>query len=400
MRKVIQKIVALAALMIFIISIVPLAAAEEGETEVQAGVEIDTETSDSETTADARTSESNSGSMKDAREKLREKRQELVNDFKEKAAETRDEFKMKVREEAQGQREGQRDKVIELRGKLQNLREQYIEVKMKHKEDKKDWQEHEKTVADLKKSSRNCKDDSQECHKKKDDLKRGVKQHLLKTVELIDDSLERLTNRVEASMVLSDDDKAQALASLVELEASLTIQKEQVQALAENATNEELRKAIQDLKHTWQDVQKEQRRIISGLIHHQLENVVEKHAEYGNAMKMRIDELTAKGVDTTELKALYDNFLQQLETLKEKEASAREKWLQAKTDSSKLEEWKEAQQEVREELAKAKEILREFMTKFRELKGTSVEAETSTEAETPAPEAGSDTSASTETTAE
>ena len=383
MKKILQRLVALAALAVFIVSIVPLVAADEG-------VRADTR-AEANASADTATGVPTREVVREAREQVHEKVRELKD-----ARETvRDEAKER-REQGNETKAERRGKMEEIKDKIKNIREEYRKAKKDHEESRREWQEDKNKLHDLKQAAA-CKDDTDACKEKKTELKRGVKQHLLKTIDVIDKSLQQLLSRVDDSKTLTDEEKQQAKTTITDLETSLTAQKEKVQALAETATNEEVRQAIQDLKHAWQDIRTEQRRIISTLMKNQLEGIVHKHDEYQNAMKMKIDQLKAKGVDTTELETLYQHFVDQVAELKAKQAIAVEKWQQAQADKTKLQEWKEAQEDVRNQLVLTKETLREFMSKFRDLKKAGhleVEASTeaSTQAATPAAEASTESS--------
>src|SRR3989344_493224 len=118
---------------------------------------------------------------------------------------------------------------------------------------------------------------------KKDEVKKGVRMHLTKTVDLIESSLVRLQARVEASATLSAEEKIKALADIDALEVKLTVQREAVVALEAkgNVTNEELRTAVKDLKKTWEEVRKAQRRIIAEMMNAENEHAEKKHEEFG-----------------------------------------------------------------------------------------------------------------------
>ena len=179
---------------------------------------------------------------------------------------------------------------------------------------------------------------------------------MLKTNELIVRSLEKLTDRVQNSNALTEEQRMEALASITELETSLTAEKDRVTALAETATNAELRESIKSLKHLWQEVRTEQRKIVSLMVSSKLENMSEKLSQFGASMQQSIDRLKAEGQDTTELEALYVEFIAKVETLKTAPA----------TEAAAL-------------LQEAKELLRQFKAAEEALKESSAENETEEE---------------------
>ena len=248
----------------------------------------------------------------------------------------------------------------EVHQQLVDAKQRYLEAKAQYLETRKQYLEGKSDLLKLKEKAR-CNDDSTDCQEKKSELKRGVKQHLLKTNELIARSLEKLTNRVEESKALTEEERTNALAAIAELEERLTAEQERVNSLAANATNEELRTAIPALKSVWQEVRKEQHTVVSLLISSKLEEVVEKQEKYAEHMQSKIDELAARDIVVTELQALQDQFETQVAELEQDLAEFR-----AGTTT-----WTG----VREDLHTAKQTLREFLAKYKELKSDTEEDE-------------------------
>ncbi|MBI4983630.1 hypothetical protein HZC32_03225 [Candidatus Woesearchaeota archaeon] len=311
--KTMLKLIAVVVLVIFALSVLPMALAED--------------------TTPGEGKEKTKEQKQELTEKLLEKKKELISTLEEKRQNQYEFFKEK----------------IEVAKKRYEFQKQELETA------------NEKSQA-CKREGKN----STECQEKKLELKRGVKQHLLKTVELIDSSLQRIIERVENSNVLAEEQQKEVLASLQTQEERLTAQKLKVETLVDTATNDELRVAIKELKDTWREVRKVQQRIIVQLINSKLDVLVSKHDEYYSAMEMRIDYLNKKGVDVTGLTALADQFKQQVDQLKADLKAAEDAWAYAK-DREDLSEVHDAQQKVREDLEATRETLKEFLQKYREL---------------------------------
>ncbi len=254
---------------------------------------------------------------------------------------------------------------------IKEAKEQIKEAKEKREELKEKYEFKKEELKEIKDKVVKCKDDLENCTVVKNTWGKGVKQHLINTNNLISNSLARLKERVQDSNVLSEEDKTESLAKIDELEAKLVAEQEKVNAMADTATKEELKAAVKELKDLWQEVRAEQRRILTNLVRGNLENIVEKHYEYGNSMEARIEELRAQGVDVSELEALQQKFLEQMATLKEDKEKARTAWEKAKDSETFTEPSNyvhQAQQKVKEGITATKETLREFMKKYRELK--------------------------------
>lgn len=368
----IPKWISLLVLGILVLSIVPAALAESGSrSETRTKVKIETPLAEAEVDEEVRTEVDSDG----------ETRTRVRSEIKTEGDRVK-EFREEIREKNGEIKELRRELKEELRVFHKEKREEYQRFKEKHREAREDFEEHRKELQERKRMAKECAEESGECHQKKDELKRGVKQHLVKTIEVIDRSLEKLTNRVEDSEALSAAEQEQALSAIAALEVQLTAQKQQVEALltAEGTTNAQLRTAIQDLKHLWQEVRKEQRWIVAQLIRSKLDHAVEKHVEYETTLQAKIEELKSAGKDTTALQAIYDRFVGEVAELNRLQAEAELQWSAAAGDPEKLRAWKQAQEAVREQVKETKQVLREFMSAYRQLKATvSVEEEIAVE---------------------
>lgn len=347
MGKILERIVGFSILALFILSLVPVALADNGSS---ADVTVDAEGSLGKNKGKGSLKADVKADLESAKDEFKESK-EALKEAKEKAKEVRgDTAERRI-----------------VSAFVERKEEQQQKEREEYKEAKENYHEHREKLHQLKKEAK-CKDGSEQCNAKKDDLKRGVTQHLLKTIELIESSLNRLTERVESSKVLTEDEKEQALEQIATLEAEVTIDRERVEALVETATNEELRLVIKDLKETWREVRKTQKRIIANLISSKLDHLVDKHAEYQNGMEARIAELRTAGVDVSELEHLLDVFKSNLAELEKDQNAVHEKWLEIRARKGSIEAWHETQLQVREDMKESKEILRKFIALYKELK--------------------------------
>jgi chromosome segregation ATPase len=311
-----QKKLGLLIVIMLLISISPLALADE-------------QVNDIENVDDG------SGEVKNAEKKVQEKNR----DRKLGNRESRERAKARIRT---------------AKAKLDDAHDQYKVVKTRFSEARMKFDEHKDTLTGLRDNAKRCSDE-EDCKTKKTGLKKGVQNHLVKTGELIERTLEKLTNRVENSKELTDEQKEDALIKINSLEEELAAEQAEVEAL-ENPTNEELRKSIQALKKTWQEVRKMQKGIVTDLIGSKMDDLNEKNVRILNGMQSRIDKLTSLDIDVSSLEELMENF----KVADEKLNADKETWKSDKT--------KENLNVVKEDLKVSKEILREFVNKFNELK--------------------------------
>jgi len=254
-------------------------------------------------------------------------------------------------------------KVVEnTKEKLIKTREQYQQLKERHEQAKEKFAE--------------------QCKGLKSELKVGVKTHLLRTADVILKSLEKLEDRIENSENLSEEEKQEALSKLAEDKAELEAKIAEVEALSEDASAEELREAIKELKDLWQNLKQSQQFYITQLTNHKMENLVGKHRDILVAMDNRIATIEEQGVENLEeLKAIREEFSESVNKLEEDFADSEEAWKNAKDSPSResVEAAHQAQKLVREDLKETKDLLREFVqefnVKYQEIKSDEIPAE-------------------------
>lgn len=340
MTKLIQKLFALAVLALFIVSVLPAALAEEvTDAEETDSAEVDDTEADVTTTEEA---DSTDGTEDVATTTKPAKRVKAVR---------------------------AKEKVNQIKERVDVAKENFLKARERYTSAKEKFTDQKHNLISLKDKVKVCDKETGDCTQKKLELRKGVRVHLEKTIALIESSLERLIEKVENSKVLTDEEKEEALVSLVDIEETITAEKEKVEALAEEATAAELREAIKNLKKAWIEGRKIQKSIIATLTNAKLENLFEKlETEFVDGMEMRITDLEEQGVDVSELEVLLAEYKTEVAELENSLEKAKEKRLEED-----LEAWREANVEVRQNLKDAKEALRDFMKKYKELKPTTLE---------------------------
>lgn len=255
--------------------------------------------------------------------------------------------------------------------KMSNARERFLQAQNKYKDAKNKYQEQKEMVLQVRERVKACQDEeTEDCPQAKKNLKVGVKNHLAKTGEVALRSLEKLSAKVEDSTAMTDEEKEEALDKISELTTKLEELISELEEMKDDATAEELRAKIKELKELWNDSKKESKWIITQLINNKMGNVVEKHAEYYNAMEMRYTNLEEQGAseeDLAELKEIMDEFKSAVDQLNEDYLAADAAWKEVKSNPEKLEEAKGLQQKVREGMKETTILLREFTSEFREI---------------------------------
>ena len=179
MKNNLKKFLALGVLLVFVLSIVPVAFAETGERDSNVSIQEDVE--DQEEVAEQNTSE------------------KVVDGNLERDSE-------KVRDRSESNKEKVKEKIKKAEERIKEARDKYQEVKERRQKAVDDLKEQNNELKELNEKSKKCKDESEVCKDSKKSLKKGVQKHLVKTNEVIAKSLEKIANRIEASK-LSDEEK-------------------------------------------------------------------------------------------------------------------------------------------------------------------------------------------------
>lgn len=382
MRQIFAKIAGVSVLLLFILSVVPLAFADtdvtvdtdasdavdgdvDGVNESEsAGTDVDTDENDATDVDHPRA---------DARGKVR-------SEMKERRNEIRDE------------RRDIHDRVQEVRSDIRESRMEMREHFMKARDDLK---VHHRELLDIKAQLKDCKNqESQECSDLHVKFNAGLKNHLTHLLEQTDNSFAQLKERIESSSELSADDKTQALADIASLEVKVDAQRVKVEALSENATKEEIKTMIKEMQGIVHEVRFEQRHLIALMVSSKVDVLVLKHGNFEQAMQVRIDELSAKGADVSRLVDIKAKFVAQGDKEEADAKVARDAWVQAESKDEKLDAWHDAHKAVRSDFEVSRQLLRDFMMAYKEIKsGLHASADSDTDA-------GSDTNASANTSAE
>lgn len=378
----IKKSAAVLVLALFILSIVPMAFAEDAAvgTDVNSNVNSDDGSINADVGAGAQAQlgtpnesekkdnpsedqkETSKDSFKDQKEAFKGEKDSFKGDLKE--------FKGQIKEQRDAMREKFKDQREFTKEQIDQMRERMKEAKDNYQHARERYDEEKGNLKDLRDQFRSCKEDdtSENCAQVRKEINLGVKTHLDKTIELIDNSLTRLIEHVNSSTVLTEQDKQSALDSINTLELRVTAEKEKAVALGDNVSKEDIKAMVKEFKQLWQDVSKQQRRIVAMLTSSKLDNLVEKQKEIADSMQKRIDTAKAKSLDTTELELILVQFKTAVSKTDADQNTARAFWQQTEDVSKEnMEKWHDAQGVVREDVRDSRDLLREFVHQYQKL---------------------------------
>jgi chromosome segregation ATPase len=341
---------------------------EEGSGEVEGNGQV-------EVSEQAESSVSSGSSLPGGLGRAEERIEELQEKLGKKI-EKADEKQEKLAEKLAKEQEKAAEKLAKLQEKLQENKERFLQEKLKYEEKRKEFLEGKEDLFRLREEAK-CREKSEECQQKKLELKQGMKQHLVNTIVLIGQSIFKLQAKVEASNVLSTEEKQSALARLEALEQSLVDKKAEIVALGDDVSGAELKRQIKDLKKLWQEVRKEQRRILSNLISQRQEKVVDVYGRFVEKMEERIADLAEKGAEEgiaieqlNELRALLEAYKSKVEVVNAAQEEAREAWSRAREEGTPeaMKAAREKQEQFKAATKEAKAALRALLVKYREVR--------------------------------
>ena len=380
MKQLWRTMAAVAVLAMFVLSVMPAVLAKSGSGEMGELPQVEMEQKMKEAMEDEESSESAGPSLPGVLpEGLNRAEEETEEETQENTAGKMDKMKEKMDKEIEKAGEKQEkaaEKLARLQEKLAENKERFLQEKLKYEEKRKEFLEGKEDLFRLREGAK-CQEESEECQQKKLELKRGMKNHLINTLVLIGQSLFKLQAKVEASNVLSEEEKQSALARIEELEQRLVAKKKEVLALGDDVSGAELKRQIKDLKKLWQEVRKEQRRILSDLISQRQEKVVDVYGRFVEKMEERITDLAEKGAEEgiaagqlNELRALLEAYKSKVEAVNSAQEEAREAWSRAREEGTPeaMKAAREKQEQFKAATKEAKAALRALLVKYREVR--------------------------------
>jgi len=367
-------------LSLFLLSVIPAGLAEEGsnnmvDVEVDAEAEVNSNSGEGSADAEVKTESETEVGTEDQDSGVEEET-EVKSEVKDSETEEKVEVKTKVRNGLLKQEVKHEVKL------LKNARERLEDAKERFHEAKEKQREHREKVLELHKKARRCNAENEDCAALKLELRLGVKNHLLKSVQVVERSLEKLTKTVEKMEDLSEEEKQNALDLIADFEAELDAQKAKIDSFTNETSQEEIRAAIKDLKELNQKVHKLQRRLVGLLVNAKLHVLVGKHEDLHTSMQARIDAAAEAGADVSELEAILAEFDAKVAELEQDYEAAKQKWMEAK-DAEDFDlfnrELRAAQHAVRKDLQETKKILRNFLAEYKEVQQDLSETEDASE---------------------
>ena len=335
-----KRFCALFVLAIFLLSMVPLAFAEEGiRTRLTQRVQ---DVNDSENTTD----DSVEGAGNATPMLIRARTQERLETAKENIAMARERY--------------------------EQAKERYLSVKDAYMAKK-------NTFLEAKEQYKNCKDiESEECGEKRERIKSNAQPYLLKVADLVLSELEKIKAKVEASEDLSEEEIAEIVADIESKIQDVEDAKAVIENLDEESTREEINEAAEIIRDAWKDSKVALKKHAGRMVNARLGNIIHRTEMLETKLESIRDRLESKGADVSDLDDMLEEFNAQIELANEKYEEGKALWLEAKTSEDVDNAAKEARAiltEAKDALQNARDMLRDIVKEIRDLNRGSLDVE-------------------------
>ena len=212
-----------------------------------------------------------------------------------------------------------------------------------------------------------CQDSGEDCLELEGELLEKAKDNLIGIADRLIQHLEKIKSKVESDENMDSDEAQEAIDKLNDLILELEDAKDDVEA----ATNkEELDEAAQEIRDIWSQIQYTGFRYAERVIWGQVKGIFVRSEMLEKKLETVLDRLESKGVDTSELEDLLDQFSDYIEDARSKMGDADDKFGEAKElraqgdkDGAKqaLEEAKSLTREAHQALKNAHRVLMQIV---------------------------------------
>ncbi len=335
-----NKLLTLLVMAMFLVSLSPIALAEE--TEAVAG---STEGTQEKYQIDAKEREEFNSQAEQKRQDLIEKRDMA------RAGKTGEQIEIATKQEGM-QRKFAGDKT-ELANFLEKTRSDRANAKEKYSEAK-------TKLADSKEKLKGCqgKTDDAVCTEEKTKAKQNAKDFLLNSADRVLNLLEKTKERITNSE-MNEADKTASLAKIDARIAELAGARETVEQMGADATKDAIQEASRLIKDAWKGTNKDVKEEASKLAASKIGGVLVQIERLQAKLQNKIDQLKKAGKDTSAIDAIMTDFNAKIDAAKASQATAQEKFTTGATKEATA-AMKEAHKSIKEARILLKDAVRKI----------------------------------------
>jgi DNA repair exonuclease SbcCD ATPase subunit len=375
MKQILNKFFALFVLALFLVSVVPLALAddESGTNDVEDTDHTEEVDEDDSTQTEHETeieeeheseieveSEYETDNIKEKMHiKLREKlkiRNDAIEHIK------RTEIREHVQEVQQNALEHRKEVLERAKMHRENLHENLEQAREHYQEKKEELQEHKVDLKEKREHLLKCKEEGEDiCENERHQIRKGVVDQGRQNIDFIIAAFEKMKHRLDDASDISDVDKETIVTMIDAKLADLESAKEQFSALGDDATSEEIKAAAQNLKDVWKEMKPTYKWAVGMVLSSKLSNTITDITDMDDRLIEKIENLESNGFDMSEARDLLTEFE---DVVLEADSSVNE----AQNLLSTL-DVDATSQEIKDTVNKAHQLLQDARHSFDEAKG-------------------------------
>ena len=267
--------------------------------------------------------------------------------------------------------------------KLEKARENFQVAIEKFQKAKGNYQEAQLRFKKVKEKVAECANiDSEECNIAKENIRERAREHLLHTADVILEHLNKIKSKVESNEDLSEEEAAEIIAKIDEEIAAIEDAKSTIES---SEDKEDVIEAAKKLKRTWIRVKERAKEHVGRIVNARIGGIIVKSKHLEVKLERILTRMAEKGLDTSGVEPLVDEFNAKLDEAKTHYEMAVEKFKEAKAgDEPNAEIIKEAQshmKQAKEALQDAQKILRDIVLAIKQAGGADELEETEEEVE-------------------
>jgi hypothetical protein len=191
-------------------------------------------------------------------------------------------------------------------------------VKEKTEQATQNYNNHKEKIQKLREEVRACQGDL--CQAKKIALKESAKEHMIKTLDVMDTPLDKYSNRIESANHLSDTHKQIGYATAAQIQREIDTVRAEVEVLDKETSPHEFKMAVEREKQMWVDSRQQFKSMVGALSLSKIAVIIETQQKEYDSIRQEIEG------SPEEVYAVQKKYMVQIDTLRKTQLTADASW--------------------------------------------------------------------------
>jgi hypothetical protein len=210
--------------------------------------------------------------------------------------------------------------------KLAQAKEAYVTAKERYQTARKNYIATQNTFKEAKENIRRCRNNSEECNEIKEQIKGRAKEFLLKTADRILEHINKVKAKVESNEDLSEEETAEILGKIDGMIKEI----EDAKATIENSEDKkEIIDATKKIKRAGVSIKKRLSIHTGRVVNARIGGIIVKIRQLETKLEKILERMEEKGIDTSDIQVLVDEFKAKTDEAKENYENALDKFKEA-----------------------------------------------------------------------